>query len=323
MSKSLSQKELIVAYSDQMIELRKRLFTIKGITGNTLDTKILPIPIQAEIIALNFRRICEIIVLSNLIINVEEYSKRRETFSTDWRIKDIIKEIKKVNPKFYPTPIAREFNHTVQRYFEFPDDSEALKLEELIDSYNYYSNIIHHPNPFNRKDFDFPEFQLMLNSFGQKVVALMENHQVFLPNGIEYVRAVWQEYPNVSTYFFQLASKDETEQQQIQIITDILRSEQTTDKEINQVNQVFTLAHLIRAWELLRALGFDTVALRADFERYYKTHGDLSETKCFLVWGVEVLQPLMNERLKRAGDDPTFYAIMNHLLRSITGKGSI
>jgi hypothetical protein len=88
--------------------------------------------------------------------------------------------------------------------------------------------------------------------------------------------------------------------------------------EEEEVEYVFILPHLERLWPALEKLGYDTRTISSDFQKDYRADGrGYAESNYFLKWGVEKLQPKLNEHLKRPGDHPTFYKIMHTILEDV------
>lgn len=91
--------------------------------------------------------------------------------------------------------------------------------------------------------------------------------------------------------------------------------------EEEAVDYVFILPHLERLWPVLQGFGFDTRAIATDFQKDYRENGrGYAESNYFLKWGVEKLQPRLNEHLKRPAGYPTFYKIMHDILKDIIAK---
>jgi len=58
-----------------------------------------------EFMCLQIRGILELIALGSLVTNEKEYKKRSiELANNPWNAKVILREIERINPKFYPVP---------------------------------------------------------------------------------------------------------------------------------------------------------------------------------------------------------------------------
>lgn len=202
----ISDQEVIEIYSDQMMELRKRINFIQDIWNNHELYKFpeyFPIA-RVELAALNLRKILEIIVLANLVANIKEYSKRRDKFRTDWNASAIIKDLQKVNPEFFPIPIdaksvkinGKDVKEIVSR------QDRCLNQEDWKDAYQMASEIVHYRNPFNPQKFDFVDFQRRMINFGTLIIALLKHHQVTLYKGEKFMVSVWHPFPKVHSAMF-------------------------------------------------------------------------------------------------------------------------
>lgn len=105
----------------------------------------------AELIFLQFRKVLELIAFASLTANRAKYSAAHARFAEHWRAKDMLKELAKINPDFYPTPLeppvlqANGIKHfpVVMEGFLSKDDFEVL--------YGHAGDILHARNPFTSK----------------------------------------------------------------------------------------------------------------------------------------------------------------------------
>lgn len=85
-----------------------------------------------------------------------------------------------------------------------------------------------------------------------------------------------------------------------------------------EVEYVFILPHLERLWPALENIGYDTRTVLSDFRKDYRDNGrGYAESNYFLKWGVEKLQPKLNEHLQLPFHHPTFYKIMFDILKDV------
>lgn len=88
-----------------------------------------------------------------------------------------------------------------------------------------------------------------------------------------------------------------------------------------EVEHVFILPYFMYVWPQLRKIGFDTEQLAKQFWDNHKEKGNgMSPNLYFLKWGVEVLQPMMNKKLNRPEDHPTFIKMMDYLMKPFIVK---
>ncbi len=142
---------------------------------------------NAESICLQLRKILELIALSSLVANKDEYSKNRKKFTTDWHAKRILADIERVNPQFYPEP-TRQIIDT--------DTGKVKKVEKVIDGfltrkefediYDSCGAILHADNPFGEtKDID--NFLKAVPKYIDRIIQLLNHHQIQLTeDGLQF-----------------------------------------------------------------------------------------------------------------------------------------
>ena len=88
-----------------------------------------------------------------------------------------------------------------------------------------------------------------------------------------------------------------------------------------EVKHVFTTPDLMYVWEEFRRLGFDTQVIADEmWAKKKETAPDELDGNFFLRYGVEVLQPMLNKRLNRPFDHPTFFNMLHYLLKHKIAK---
>jgi hypothetical protein len=86
-----------------------------------------------------------------------------------------------------------------------------------------------------------------------------------------------------------------------------------------EVRVVFDVAkHLPMVWKQVKALGLNSEQLQTDWKYYLEYFAPKTQTPSenFLKWGVDVLQIVMNMKLKREMSHPTFFRMMHYLLET-------
>src|ERR1700731_738919 len=61
--------------------------------------------IDKELVFLQLRKILELLAFASLTANREKYAAAHKKFATFWRAKDMLQDLEKVNPDFYPRPV--------------------------------------------------------------------------------------------------------------------------------------------------------------------------------------------------------------------------
>ncbi len=168
---------LVEKYLSCMEEIKKRTSVVTGFVRGEINSIYLVT--TAESAALQIRKILELIALSSLVANHEQYSKQRTNFRKDWNAKRILGALEKVNPKFYPVP-TRQVPISEGRYDTPNVESGFLTKEDFIELYDQCSAILHSTNPFSEQDFDAPTFlSKTLPEWMDKVIVLLNHHHVF------------------------------------------------------------------------------------------------------------------------------------------------
>jgi hypothetical protein len=85
-----------------------------------------------------------------------------------------------------------------------------------------------------------------------------------------------------------------------------------------EVQYVFTLASLVHVMPNLRQTGIDTQKVMQTFwDEYDETDKKESQTNFFLKYGVRVINPLLNKKLNRPPEHPTFNDILEYSLQEV------
>ncbi|MCW3787260.1 hypothetical protein [Plebeiibacterium sediminum] len=137
-----------------------------------------------ELIALQFRKIIELIALSSLVANKKEYAAMRSKFREDWNARLIFQDLERVNPEFYPKPSKQieKVNSEGVKYFEFePIEAGYLSKKEAIKIYEKCGGVLHAENPF-RESKDIMQLQKQFPFWIKKIMTLMNHHSIILAN---------------------------------------------------------------------------------------------------------------------------------------------
>ena len=88
-----------------------------------------------------------------------------------------------------------------------------------------------------------------------------------------------------------------------------------------QVQYVFTIASLVHVMPNLRQTGIDVPRVVRDcWEEYDLSDRKDSPETFFLKYGVRVINPLLNKKLNRPKDHPTFNDILEYSLEEVMAK---
>lgn len=164
-------------YLQCMEEIKLRQIAITEILKKEKSTSFKMTNI--EFICLQFRKILELIAMASLAANKEQYENVYNKFYKHWNAKRILKDIKGINPHFYPVPTKQKVKDGVVIATEDVKDG-YLTQDDFADVYNDCSEMIHAKNPYDRKTIDYEKLGQKFVEWNSKICTLLEHHQVQL-----------------------------------------------------------------------------------------------------------------------------------------------
>ena len=140
------QEAKLKSYVLLMEEIKSRQTAI----GHYLDgTKSGLFPATtAESVGLQFRKVFELIAFGCLLMNKEAYSATFPAFKSDWALSQIVKNLSKVNPDFYPKPMLekRSWKPSVKNRLVGRKD-DFLTVRELVEAHGKCGESASHSQP--------------------------------------------------------------------------------------------------------------------------------------------------------------------------------
>lgn len=172
------KKPDIVMYCNVMEEVKKRTSVIDFfLAGNG---HALYEPTTLESIALQIRKILELIAMASLIANKQEYEKVYSNFATAWNAEYLLKDLERINSDFYPKPVVEKPSEEPQVKNQLANrDNDYLTKKEFIKIYKKCAAIMHASNPLGRK-IGYEYYKKSIPEWRQKIINLLNNHQVHL-----------------------------------------------------------------------------------------------------------------------------------------------
>ena len=132
-------------YLNCMTEVRYRISVVQSLDSGRIDMGN-PV-IQRECVFLQLRKILELIAFSSLCAHKEDYAAAYENFKLHNQPKNMLRDLAKVNPEFYPTPYkpvdVRPDGRNILR-----NEDGFLTQDEFIILYKACNEILHVRNPF-------------------------------------------------------------------------------------------------------------------------------------------------------------------------------
>lgn len=141
-------------YCKCMEEIKLRIDAVNSIIQKRCTTICQATNI--EFMCLQIRGILELIALGSLVTDEVEYKKRSiELANNPWNAKVMLREIGRINPKFYPVPGKQIIDPKTGKIKEVINITEGyLKREEFPGVYKKCSDAIH-SHPFFKGSFDY------------------------------------------------------------------------------------------------------------------------------------------------------------------------
>jgi hypothetical protein len=136
-------------------------------------------PPRVEFAALQLRMVLELIALASLAANKELFQKQSLRFEKHWRPSEIIKDLEKLNPKFYPIPFRASDHDPAGVRSHLPLTDGYLTKAELVEVHGRCGNLLHARNPFG-KSLDYARFLSDIIAWTNKVVSLLSTHKIWL-----------------------------------------------------------------------------------------------------------------------------------------------
>jgi hypothetical protein len=166
-------------YIKCMEEIKRRQFAIDEILAGSKSTSFKYT--NVEFIALQFRKIFELIILATIASNHHFFEGLVRKIAKEWEIKKIISTVRSKNPSFYPDPVDRA-----------PTDKPGIKdeiirvtsgfltLDELILAHGRIGNLMHANNPY-REEGLLDEIEKQFPTWRLKLIRLLNNHLIRFP----------------------------------------------------------------------------------------------------------------------------------------------
>lgn len=159
---------------------------------------------NVEFVALQFRKIFELIVLATLASHKHLFEGLTRKLSKEWQISRVIAIVEKKNPDFYPEPIDRVPSTTSAVKDDWkPITSGFLKLDDLTRAHGSIGNLMHANNPY-REELLLEDIEKQFSSWRTQLIRLLDNHLVKFPDNktILYVGMQSVENGKVHTALF-------------------------------------------------------------------------------------------------------------------------
>jgi hypothetical protein len=167
-------------YIKCMEEIKRRQFAIDEMLNGNKTTSFKYT--NVEFIALQFRKIFELVVLATLASHQHLFEGLVRKLAKEWQVTKIVAIVRRKNPSFYPEPIDRTptaKQHTKDEWK--PIKSDFLTVDELIEAHGKIGGLMHANNPY-REDCLLTEIETLFPMWREKLVRLLNNHLIKFPD---------------------------------------------------------------------------------------------------------------------------------------------
>jgi hypothetical protein len=166
-------------YINVMEETRDRLNFVKYLPARKASTGIEII--DKELVFLQLRMILELIAFASLTANREKFAAAHEKFASFWRAKNMLQDLEKINPDFYPVPI-KPAQLQPDGTKHCPTVDVFLTKDDFVSLYDVTGDFLHVRNPFSTQD---PVIRMQYNvrQWIERIQALLALHIMRLVDG--------------------------------------------------------------------------------------------------------------------------------------------
>ena len=211
MNQKKIDRKLFAYYASIMSEIKNRSKVIISIYEKEVSTRYLSTDI--EFCALQLRKILELLLVSTLVANKEEYEKQRKSFDKNWSIRKKLYEIKDINPEFFPigmilSNIKLTARITNRQWVDISSDN-VFKEKDFYPAYKLTSKYLHVQNPFKSERIEdkADAFFTNLMEYLGKILNLLKIHRVTLCNGdiiLCDINSMHEAQEGVNIHYFEL-----------------------------------------------------------------------------------------------------------------------
>ena len=196
-------------YTQQMELIKRRIQVVDLIMLKKQYTT----PFEAsniELCCLQLRKCIELIIMSSLVANSEIYLKMYNRLGRDWRAPLISKDLKRINPQFYPTPIRIVTHDNGPDEFVRVDIGDYISCDALLKRYEEIGAIMHSENPFG-SPIDYSKYEKIVRECRNEIVKLLSVHLAHLSDGRSMLYVTMQSNEKkVYAAYCQKIDEDET-----------------------------------------------------------------------------------------------------------------
>lgn len=137
------------------------------------------VPTTVECIYLQLRKVLELIAFGSLVANKKLYAEVHDNFARHWNAKLLVKDLRRINPNYYPRAIHEVEPEDPDQGNHFIDRTDSLTEEEFVELYERCGRMLHADNPFGAKA-DWEKYRKEIMAWRQKLLNLLNSHTIRL-----------------------------------------------------------------------------------------------------------------------------------------------
>ena len=203
-----SKQQDIQAYIHCMEEIKRRIAVVSRILGGEINTGYLIT--NAEILAVQLRKVAELIALSSICSHREDYERIRDNFERDWNARLILRDVERINPDFYPKPTRQVKDPETGKVVETKNrEGGYLTRDNLIGMVDSCSNILHAFSPYRENLPDPEQFIEQCKKWRKEIMTLLGHHQVQLVDDDSQWWVIMQTKSDTKVHLFEMSQVDE------------------------------------------------------------------------------------------------------------------
>ena len=200
----------ISKYRQNLFDIKKRVEVISEHLQGIRNTKYLIT--EVEFLCLQFRKVLELIALSSLIANKDEYSKVHEKFAKHYNARLIFQDLERINPEFYPIPSEQKLKMVDgKKVYDLEIINENyLTKEDFLLVYEKCGGLLHAENPYGHKR-DLKAIKLEFPVWKDKIIVLLNHHSITLVDNETLIIGLMEGKGDGLPYAFEFKKLNDTD----------------------------------------------------------------------------------------------------------------
>lgn len=161
-----------------MSEIKRRTAVVHALLRQDISVAYRATHIESMV--LQVRMITELIALASIAANKRLFEQNSRKFEKHWNPGEILKDVERLNPGFYPRPIREVPSDTSGVTNELEEITKGyLTKEQLVALHGRCGDLLHAKNPYG-KGVDYKLYERMIPQWMEQVRVLLNCHQVKL-----------------------------------------------------------------------------------------------------------------------------------------------